>query len=95
MNAPTLSDTSQTLGRQAKAASGVMAAASAAVKNQALRRLAALLRDNTQALQVDNARDLERASAPARGGTGSVLVLSQRARAALAGAGAPLLTQLI
>ena len=63
MNAPTLSDTSQTLGRQAKAASGVMAAASAAVKNQALRRLAALLRDNTQALQVDNARDLERAVA--------------------------------
>jgi glutamate-5-semialdehyde dehydrogenase len=53
----------QTIGQQAKAASAEMAKASAAAKNHALRRLAALLRDNTDALQLDNARDLERARA--------------------------------
>ena len=53
----------QALGLQAKQASVRMAKASAATKNQALRRLAALLRDNTQALQQDNAKDLERARA--------------------------------
>ncbi|WP_342620399.1 glutamate-5-semialdehyde dehydrogenase [Rhodoferax sp. GW822-FHT02A01] len=63
MNALNISEYSQSLGVQAKAASSVMAAASAAVKNKVLRRLAALLRENTQALQVDNARDLERATA--------------------------------
>ncbi len=40
-----------------------MARASTASKNQALKRLAALLRENTQALQADNAKDLARAEA--------------------------------
>jgi glutamate-5-semialdehyde dehydrogenase len=40
-----------------------MAKAPAAIKNKALRALAALLRENTQALQIDNARDIERAVA--------------------------------
>ncbi len=53
----------QALGQQAKKASALMAKASAATKNAALRRLAALLRENTQALQADNARDLDRARA--------------------------------
>ena len=51
------------LGAQAKAASALMAKASTAAKNRALLRLAALLRDNTAALQLDNAKDLERAVA--------------------------------
>jgi glutamate-5-semialdehyde dehydrogenase len=63
MNAMNISEYTQTLGLQAKNASALMAAASTAVKNQALRRLAVLLRENTQALQVDNAKDLERAVA--------------------------------
>jgi len=53
----------QALGQQAKKASALMAKASAAVKNQALRRLAALLRENTETLQLDNAKDLARAQA--------------------------------
>jgi len=53
----------QALGQQAKTASALMAKASAATKNQALRHLAALLRANTDALQLDNAKDLERARA--------------------------------
>jgi glutamate-5-semialdehyde dehydrogenase len=40
-----------------------MARAQAATKNIALRRLAALLRENTQALQAENAKDIERAVA--------------------------------
>ena len=51
------------LGSQAKTASALMARAPAAMKNRALRRLAELLRENTAALQVDNARDIERALA--------------------------------
>ena len=51
------------LGAQAKAASSLMARANAADKNRALQALAALLRENTQALQLDNAKDLERAVA--------------------------------
>ena len=51
------------LGAQAKAASAQMAKASAAVKNTALRKLAALLRENIEALQIDNAKDIERATA--------------------------------
>ncbi len=51
------------LGAQAKAASSLMARASAADKNRALQALAALLRENTHALQLDNAKDLERAVA--------------------------------
>jgi glutamate-5-semialdehyde dehydrogenase len=53
----------QTLGLQAKAASALMARAQTATKNIALRKLAALLRENTQALQVENAKDIERAVA--------------------------------
>lgn len=53
----------QTLGAQAKAASALMARAQTATKNIALRKLAALLRENTAALQIDNAKDLERAVA--------------------------------
>jgi glutamate-5-semialdehyde dehydrogenase len=63
MNAPNISEYTHTLGLQAKNASALMAAASTAVKNKALRRLAALLLENTEALQVDNAKDLERAMA--------------------------------
>jgi glutamate-5-semialdehyde dehydrogenase len=51
------------LGAQAKAASAQMAKASAAVKSAALRKLAALLRENIDALQIDNAKDIERAIA--------------------------------
>ena len=56
-------ETTRLLGAQAKAASSAMARASAADKNRALLTLAALLRENIQALQVDNAKDLERAMA--------------------------------
>ena len=56
-------DTAHALGAQAKAASSAMARASAADKNRALCALAALLRENTDALQLDNAKDLERAVA--------------------------------
>jgi glutamate-5-semialdehyde dehydrogenase len=51
------------LGSQAKVASALMARAQTATKNAALKRLASLLRENTQALQVDNAKDIERATA--------------------------------
>lgn len=63
MNALNISEYTQTLGLQAKAAACHMAAASTASRNKALRRLATLLRDNTEALQLDNAKDLERAVA--------------------------------
>jgi len=63
MNALNIAETLQTIGLQAKTASALMAKAPTAVKNSALKRLAALLRANVQALQVDNARDLERAVA--------------------------------
>ena len=63
MTAPTIAQVAQTLGAQAKAASALMAAASTARKNQALTRLAALLRENTAALQIENAKDLSRATA--------------------------------
>ena len=63
MNALNITEYTQTLGSQAKAASALMAAASAATKNRALRLLAGLLRANVDALQVDNAKDLDRAMA--------------------------------
>ena len=63
MNALTIAEYMQTLGLQAKQASAQMAKASAATKNRALLALARLLRAQTDALQVDNARDLERAVA--------------------------------
>jgi glutamate-5-semialdehyde dehydrogenase len=53
----------QTLGQQARAASALMAKASSASKNTALRALARRLREHTPALQADNALDLERAKA--------------------------------
>ena len=58
-----VADHMHALGAQAKAASAHMAKASAAVKNTALRKLAALLRENIDALQIDNAKDIERAIA--------------------------------
>ncbi len=58
-----VADHMNVLGAQAKTASAQMAKASAAVKNKALRALAALLRANTDALQMDNAKDIARAMA--------------------------------
>jgi glutamate-5-semialdehyde dehydrogenase len=58
-----ITEYAQTLGSQAKAASALMARAQTATKNIALRTLARLLRENTAALQIDNAKDLERAVA--------------------------------
>ena len=63
MNAINTTEYTRVLGQQAKTASATMAAASTAVRNQALRRLADLLRSNVDALQIDNAVDLERAQA--------------------------------
>ncbi|PZO09719.1 MAG: glutamate-5-semialdehyde dehydrogenase [Burkholderiales bacterium] len=63
MNATNTTELMHTLGRQAKAASALMAKASAATKQRALLGLAALLRASVDALQLDNARDLERARA--------------------------------
>ncbi len=54
---------SKTLGFKAKEASALVARSSVASKNIALRALAALLRANVDALQADNARDIERATA--------------------------------
>jgi glutamate-5-semialdehyde dehydrogenase len=51
------------LGQQAKAASAVMAKASAAQKSAALRELARLLREETGALVATNQDDLQRAKA--------------------------------
>ena len=63
MNATNTTELMHTLGQQAKAASALMAKASAATKQRALRGLAALLRANVDALQLDNNKDLERARA--------------------------------
>ncbi|MEK9951646.1 MAG: glutamate-5-semialdehyde dehydrogenase [Curvibacter sp.] len=62
-NAARLAELTQTLGRQARVAAAGMAKASAAKKNDALRRLAALLRANTAALARENEKDLARAQA--------------------------------
>ncbi len=61
MNTLNIPDYAQALGFKAKQASALMARAQAATKNKALRTLAALLRSNVAALQIDNARDIERA----------------------------------
>jgi len=53
----------ETLGFKAKAASTKVARASTAIKNRALLGLAALLRQNVEALQTANQGDLERAGA--------------------------------
>jgi len=58
-----ITEYTQTLGSQAKAASALMARAQTATKSIALRALARLLRENTAALQIDNAKDIERALA--------------------------------
>ena len=63
MDALNIVEYTQTLGVKARAASSAMARASAATKNTALRTLAALLRSNASALQVENAKDLARAVA--------------------------------
>ncbi|MCA0213426.1 MAG: glutamate-5-semialdehyde dehydrogenase [Proteobacteria bacterium] len=63
MNALNIAEYMQTLGAQARQASARMARADAATKARALRTLATLLRANVQALQADNAKDIERASA--------------------------------
>ena len=63
MNAMNIADYMQTLGLQAKTASALMARAPAAIKNRALRVLAALLRKNAPVLQAANQRDLDRAAA--------------------------------
>ena len=63
MNATSIAQQVHVLGVQAKAASSLMAKASAAQKSLALRALAKLLRSHTAALQVDNAKDIERAKA--------------------------------
>lgn len=63
MNALNIAEHMQTLGLQAKTASAQMAKASAAVKSDALRQLATLLRANTEALQITNAKDIARAEA--------------------------------
>ncbi|MCF8159573.1 MAG: glutamate-5-semialdehyde dehydrogenase [Polaromonas sp.] len=63
MTTPHAPDATETLGWQAKQASALMAKAPAATRNAALRKLAELLRANVDALQVDNAQDLERALA--------------------------------
>lgn len=63
MNALNIAEHMQTLGLQAKTASAQMAKASAAVKSDALRQLATLLRANTEALQIANAKDIARAEA--------------------------------
>jgi glutamate-5-semialdehyde dehydrogenase len=56
-----ITEYTQTLGLQAKTASALMAKAQTATKNRALRQLAHLLRENADALQIDNAKDIERA----------------------------------
>ncbi len=63
MNALNVAEYTLTLGSQAKTASALMAKAPAAIKNKALKALARLLRASVEALQVDNALDLERAVA--------------------------------
>jgi glutamate-5-semialdehyde dehydrogenase len=51
------------MGLKAKVASPLVAKAQAAIKNKALLALARLLREQTEALQADNAQDLARARA--------------------------------
>ncbi|GAB4089276.1 glutamate-5-semialdehyde dehydrogenase [Hydrogenophaga soli] len=58
-----VADLMHRMGSQAKVASPLVAKAQAAIKNKALLALARLLREQTEALQVDNAQDLTRARA--------------------------------
>ncbi len=61
MTVPNIFEYTQTLGSQAKVASSRMAKAPTVTRNTALRKLASLLRGDTQALQAGNARDVGRA----------------------------------
>jgi glutamate-5-semialdehyde dehydrogenase len=63
MNAISTTELMQAIGLQAKTASAHMARAASSDKSNALRTLARLLRENTAALQADNAKDLQRAVA--------------------------------
>ena len=63
MNSLNIVEYAQALGLKARQASALMARAPAVVKNTALSKLAQLLRDNAASLQLDNARDIERAVA--------------------------------
>jgi glutamate-5-semialdehyde dehydrogenase len=63
MNATNTLELMSTLGQQAKAASALMARASAATKRRALQALADLLCASVQPLQAENAKDLARARA--------------------------------
>lgn len=63
MNAVNIAEHMHSLGLAAREASARMAAASAARKSEALRALTGLLRANVQALQEENAKDIERATA--------------------------------
>ncbi len=63
MTAHTIAQYCQTLGIQARAASSLMARASAASRNATLRRLAQLLRDNLEHLHAENQKDIARAEA--------------------------------
>jgi glutamate-5-semialdehyde dehydrogenase len=65
MNALNIAEYMPGLGLQARQASALMAKASAATKNKALKRLAALLRENADSLAIDNAKDIARAEAAA------------------------------
>jgi glutamate-5-semialdehyde dehydrogenase len=57
-NSDNIVDLLKTLGKQAKTAAAGVSIASAAIKNIALLRLAALIRANVAALQADNAKDI-------------------------------------
>jgi glutamate-5-semialdehyde dehydrogenase len=63
MNTLNITEYTLGLGQQARAASALMAKASAARKNAVLRSLAVLLRDNVATLEKDNAKDLAHAVA--------------------------------
>ncbi len=63
MNALNVTELMQAMGVHARQASAEMAKASTATKNRALKTLAQLLRANVDALQVDNAKDIDRAVA--------------------------------
>ena len=57
-----IAEYTQTLGMQAKTASALMARASTATKNAALNTLAELLRANIERLQLENTKDIDRAT---------------------------------
>ncbi len=62
MNALNVAEYMQTLGLQARQAATAMARADAATRNKALRSLARMLGESAPALQVENAKDIQRAT---------------------------------